>query len=133
MEADGNQNLGRKRKQLSATHGRPIISELLQDVGLEMLSEDEEEEQPVPEGDSDDGEVEEFPEIDASSSEEDEEAEDEEEEDDEESSDETDDDISPFPKPKTIISDITGKPKRVYPEIEADYDSDSSTEEVSMP
>jgi len=133
MEANGTQNLGRKRKQLSATHDRPIISELPQDVGLEMLSEDEEEEQPLPDGDSDDGDVEEFPEIDASTSEEDEEVVDDEEEEDEESSDETDDDISPFPKPKTIISDITGKPKRVYPEIEADYDSDSSTEEVSVP
>jgi hypothetical protein len=36
----------------------------------------------------------------------------------------------PFPVPKTIVSDITGRPKRVYPEIEPDYDSDSSTEEV---
>ncbi|KZS98013.1 BOP1NT-domain-containing protein [Sistotremastrum niveocremeum HHB9708] len=39
------------------------------------------------------------------------------------------DDVTPFPKPRTIISNITGQPKRVYPEIEPDYDSDSSTEE----
>lgn len=31
---------------------------------------------------------------------------------------------------KAIISDITGRPKRVYPNIEPDYDSDSSTEDV---
>ncbi|GJJ07346.1 Ribosome bioproteinsis protein erb1 [Clathrus columnatus] len=32
-------------------------------------------------------------------------------------------------QPKTIISEITGQPKRVYPPIEPDYDSDSSTED----
>ena len=41
-----------------------------------------------------------------------------------------DDEINVFPKAKTIVSDITGQPKRVYPEIEPDYDSDSSTEDV---
>ena len=38
--------------------------------------------------------------------------------------------ISTGPKSKTIISKITGRPKRVFPEIEPDYDSDSSTEDV---
>jgi ribosome biogenesis protein ERB1 len=38
--------------------------------------------------------------------------------------------IVPFPVAKKIVSDITGRPKRVYPDIEPDYDSDSSTEEV---
>ena len=36
-----------------------------------------------------------------------------------------------FPEAKIITSTITGQPKKVYPEIEPDYDSDSSTEEVS--
>jgi ribosome biogenesis protein ERB1 len=36
----------------------------------------------------------------------------------------------PFPVAKVITSTITGQPKRVYPEIEPDYDSDSSTEDV---
>lgn len=36
------------------------------------------------------------------------------------------------PKAKIITSNITGRPKRVYPEIEPDYDSDSSTEEVRV-
>jgi ribosome biogenesis protein ERB1 len=31
---------------------------------------------------------------------------------------------------ETVISNITGRPKRVYPEIDPEYDSDSSTEEV---
>lgn len=38
--------------------------------------------------------------------------------------------IKTGPKGKTVISQITGRPKRVYPEIEPDYDSDSSTEDV---
>ena len=115
------------------------------DVGLEMGSEDEGEDG---EDVSDDGEVDVFPEIDARSdtddedyvedgeddSEESDEEEDEDEDEDaeeEESSDEaSDDDLRIFPKAKTVISDITGQPKRVYPEIEPDYDSDSSTEDV---
>lgn len=36
------------------------------------------------------------------------------------------------PKAKIVTSKITGRPKRVYPEIEPDYDSDSSTEEVRV-
>ncbi len=39
-------------------------------------------------------------------------------------------DIKVGPGGRTIISNITGRPKRVYPHIEPDYDSDSSTEEV---
>lgn len=35
-----------------------------------------------------------------------------------------------YPKPKVVNSEITGKPKKVYPEIVPDYDSDSSTEDV---
>lgn len=33
--------------------------------------------------------------------------------------------------PKNVVSDITHQPKLVYPEIEPGYDSDSSTEDVS--
>ena len=89
---------------------------------------------------SDDGEVDEFPEIDARSDTEDEEeegeddeSEEEDEEDeaeDEDESDASDESLHVWPKPKTVVSDITGQPKRVYPDIEPDYDSDSSTEDV---
>lgn len=110
-------------------------------VGLEMLSDEEGEEGVV---DSDDGEADEFPEIDSrsdsddekyegpdvgdSSSDEDDDAE--EDEDEEASSSDADSDLHIFPQSKTVISNITGQPKRVYPEIEPDYDSDSSTEDV---
>ena len=113
--------------------------------GLEIASDDDGEDVK-----SDDGEVDEFPEIDTRSDSEDADAdgdeselddEDVDEEDDEdealeeeeEEDSETDveeDEIQAWPKPKTVISDITGQPKRVYPEIEPDYDSDSSTEDV---
>ncbi|KZP24665.1 ribosome biogenesis protein ERB1 [Athelia psychrophila] len=83
---------------------------------------------------SDDGEVDEFPEIDPNSDSEAEEIEgsdsDEVDEEEEESaSSDADSDLHIFPESKTIISGITGQPKRVYPEIEPDYDSDSSTED----
>lgn len=47
------------------------------------------------------------------------------------SEDISDDDIRIFPVAKTVFSNITGQPKRVYPNIEPNYDSDSSTEDVS--
>ncbi|KZT26938.1 ribosome biogenesis protein ERB1 [Neolentinus lepideus HHB14362 ss-1] len=126
-------DLKKKRKQIQE---EPEEEELSQAVGLEMLSDEE--------GDvsaaSDDGEVDEFPEINAASdSESDDDGENEEKDEDEErDSDEEDEDdeetdsdneINPFPQAKTIISDITKQPKRVFPEIEPDYDSDSSTED----
>lgn len=40
--------------------------------------------------------------------------------------------INTGPKGKTVLSNVTGRPKRVYPEIEPDYDSDSSTEDVCV-
>lgn len=40
-------------------------------------------------------------------------------------------DIKVFPEANIVISNITGQPKRTYPEIDPVYDSDSSTEEVS--
>lgn len=133
----------KKRKaDLEEETPAPPPSAFPQEVGLEMASEDE----GGSEDDASDGEVEEFPEIDASSdtddedyaadgaSAEDESEEDEDEEGDEESVDLTDEeDHHIFPQAKTIISDITGQPKRVYPEIEPDYDSDSSTEDVRWP
>ncbi|KAL4265650.1 Ribosome biogenesis protein ERB1 [Pleurotus pulmonarius] len=118
----------RKRKQPPQEEAPNEQNGLNGASSLEMLSDDEDGE----EIGSDDGEVEEFPEIDvASDSEEDEES-DESDEDEEESSegDSDDSDLHIFPKPKTIVSDITGRPKRVYPEIEPDYDSDSSTEDT---
>lgn len=100
---------------------------------LEMLSEDEQDEEP----ESDDGDYEEFPEIDAASDTDDEEEEEEnggvEEEYSSSDTSGSDERLPIFPTAKVIISDITGEPKKVYPEIEPDYDSDSSTEDVSTP
>lgn len=124
MPPDGLKN-GRKRKQVDEDTYTPQNT-----VQLEMLT-DEEDTGPVS---SDDDETEEFPEIDSGSDSESdqEEIEDDDEQQSDDDSDELDSDASLriFPKAKTEISDITGKPKRVYPEIEADYDSDSSTEDV---
>ena len=90
---------------------------------------------------SDDGEVEPFPELDSGSSDtsSDEEEEEEEGEDDEHDTDDTEVDEQdganrgPPLDGKTVISNITGRHKRVYPEIDPEYDSDSSTEEVRKP
>jgi len=110
--------------------------QLISASALEMLSEDEQDEEP----ESDDGDYEEFPEIDAASDTEDDEDEelDEDEEEDAEEEEGYSSDTSGshkklpiFPRAKVVISDITGEPKKVYPEIEPDYDSDSSTEDVS--
>jgi len=112
-------------------------------VGLEMLSDEEDEEGAFG---SDNGEVDEFPEIDtrsdsegedyegsdAGDSSDNDEDEDEDENGDEDSASDADSDLHIFPQSTTIISDITGQPKRVYPEIEPDYDSDSSTEDVRL-
>ncbi|KAF8639737.1 hypothetical protein AX17_000999 [Amanita inopinata Kibby_2008] len=119
-------------------------SELNGLANLEMLTDEEDEREASSDGD----EVEEFPEIDAGTDteedegeegdeddEDDDEGEEEEELEDEESQDEDESAVSSdvsdlhiFPKAKTLVSDITGQPKRVYPEIEPEYDSDSSTE-----
>ena len=130
----------KKRKQVDDKHvianGKPEIPE---DVGLEMDSGDEEEGSAAES--SDEEVVDEFPvlneESDSDSDSQSEEVEEEEDDDverpDEEgSSDEgsSDDSLNILPKAKIVTSDITGQPKKVYPEIEPDYDSDSSTEEV---
>lgn len=125
----------RKRK-IPAPEPASKDEQLLSASALEMLSEDEQDEEP----ESDDGDYEEFPEIDAASDTEDEgdgeldEDEDEEDDGEEDYSSDTsgsDQRRHIFPKAKVVISDITGEPKKVYPEIEPDYDSDSSTEDVS--
>ena len=86
---------------------------------LEMLSEEENE-------DDDDGVVDDFPELNVQS---DSETGYSTAEDDDDS--ESVNSLHLFPKPKKVVSDITNQPKLVYPEIEPDYDSDSSTEDVS--
>jgi len=130
--------VNRKRKQTVKEPSDASDAEHFPDGGLDLLSADEEEDEPVQGSESD--EIDAFPEIDAGSDTDEEEeeespAEDEDdfesgdnEQDDEDAS--SDDDLRIFPKAKTVISDITGHPKKVYPEIEPDYDSDSSTEDV---
>lgn len=100
-------------------------------ANLEMFTDEEGDD----DASSDDGQIDEFPEIDQDSSSEDEDgSEDEDEKDGSTGEDEDNDsdtlDHEIFPRAKTVISNITGKPKRVYPEIEPEYDSDSSTEDV---
>ncbi|KAI0269246.1 BOP1NT-domain-containing protein [Gloeopeniophorella convolvens] len=126
----------KKRKQAAAQEQSDASdAEPFPDGGLDMLSEDEGEDGSLPESDND--EVDAFPEIDTGSDTEegdeeqsgkDDEHSGSEEEDEEDAS--SDDSLHIFPKAKTVISDITGQPKKVYPEIEPDYDSDSSTEDA---
>ena len=129
----------RKRKQPIIEQSDGSDSELFPNGGLDLLSGDEDEDGPVQESDSD--EVDAFPEIDAGSDTDEDDEElpgddvdhsesDEEEEDDEDAL--SDDDLHIFPRAKTVVSDITGQLKKVYPEIEPDYDSDSSTEDVRV-
>ncbi|KAH7930308.1 BOP1NT-domain-containing protein [Leucogyrophana mollusca] len=125
----------KKRKQREDVE-EPEKGAFEEAVGLEMLSDEEKDAEA--ESDKDDNEVDVFPEIDTRSDSEDEDFEDSEDEDEEEEEEEDeeededsgeDSDLQIFPKSKTVVSDITGQPKRVFPEIEPDYDSDSSTEE----
>ncbi|KAH9077443.1 BOP1NT-domain-containing protein [Lactarius deliciosus] len=131
----------RKRKQNVKEASPSSDTETFPAGGLDLLSEDEDEQENGIVQESDIDEVDAFPEIDAASDTEEEgegdssgddakfsETEDEEGEDDEDAS--SDDDLHVFPKAKTVISDITGQPKKVYPEIVPDYDSDSSTEDA---
>lgn len=136
-------NLDRKSSKRKQIDDEEPQAELQSNGVLEMLSEDEDD------GDvsSDDGQLDEFPEIvtDSDSEEDEDEDGDEDEEERDATSDEEDEDedeedadsdasdtsLHIFPKAKVIVSDITKQPKNVYPEIEPDYDSDSSTEDVS--
>jgi hypothetical protein len=132
--------VNRKRKQTvnEQSDANDAAEHFPDDGGLDLLSDDEEEDGPSQGSDSD--EIDAFPEIDAGSDTEEEgESPGEDEEDDYNSEDEQDDEdassdngLHIFPKVKTIISDITGHLKKVYPEIEPDYDSDSSTEDVRV-
>jgi ribosome biogenesis protein ERB1 len=128
---DDNSNSKKRKKDV----GEVIDVEPLHEaIGLEMLSDEEDDEEP--EARSDD-EVDDFPEIDArsdSESEEESAEEDQFDDDDYEEDDDSDDsELHIFPKAKTVVSGITGQPKRVYPEIDPEYDSDSSTEDVRSP
>lgn len=132
---------GKKRKHINEDDSKHVS--LFEAENLEMLSDEEDGEDAT----SDDGHVDEFPEIDTRSDSENgstegtgddedsgsEDDENQDEDDDLESDLESDDeDLHIFPEAKTIISDITGQEKRVYPVIEPEYDSDSSTEDVRL-
>lgn len=126
-----------KKRKAVAEEVTAVEGNFPQDVGLELGTEDEEDGE-----ESDNGDADVFPEIDArsdsegdmsGSEDEDEDEEEGNEDEEEDDGDVSDDDLHVFPRAKTVISDITGQPKRVYPEIEPDYDSDSSTEDVCIP
>jgi len=72
---------------------------------------------------SDDGEMDDFPELDMGDSEVSSDA--------EESEASTEESKNPQNPGDFVVSSITGRLKRVYPDIEPEYDSDSSTEDVS--
>ncbi|KAH9978053.1 BOP1NT-domain-containing protein [Lactifluus volemus] len=131
----------KKRKKSAKEQSDASDAEPFLNGGLDSPSEDEGEDGLLQDSHSDEDDVDAFPEIDAGSdtaeegkedtSGDEEEysvSEDEGEDDDEDAS--SDDDLHIFPTAKTIISDITGQPKKVYPEIDPDYDSDSSTEDA---
>ena len=128
----------RKRKQNVKEVSPSSDTETFPAGGLDLSGDEDEQENGLVQ-DSDIDEVDPFPEIDAASDTDEEEGESsgddaklseiaEDAEDDEDAS--SDDDLHIFPKAKTVISNITGQSKKVYPEIEPDYDSDSSTEDV---
>lgn len=120
-----------KRKQIEEDEDvAPPQQELHSTGALEMLSDEEDDGN----ASSDDGEVDEFPEIVNESDSEDSDFDEEEDEDEDESESDadSDDSLHVFPKAKIITSEITNQPKTVYPEIEPDYDSDSSTEDVRL-
>jgi ribosome biogenesis protein ERB1 len=130
MAAKASDRAEKKRKEVPV---EPVEKGPFADaVGLEMSSNEEEGQF---DSGSDDGEVDEFPGIDmgGDSGSDGSDADEDREEissEDEEDDIENDSDLQIFPKAKTIVSDITGQQKRVYPEIEPEYDSDSSTEDV---
>lgn len=104
---------------------------------------DSEDEGAVEEDSNSDDEVDAFPELhpesdtdksdsdyEDSGDEDGEEDEEDEGEEDEDTAYDPDERLGLYPEPKIVESDITGMPKKMYPEIEPNYDSDSSTEEV---
>lgn len=131
-----------KRKYISDDNSVQVKeNEIPDNVGIEMLSEDEGEGEE--DGEEDDSEQEEFPELvmktdsetdgdedDDKDGDDESDTEGEEREEEEYDSDTSNESLHVFPRAKIVKSDITGQLKKVYPEIEPDYDSDSSTEEV---
>ena len=116
-----------QNKRKEPEHDENQKSAFAEAVRLEMLSDEEEDE-----------EADEFPEIDNRSDGDSDDESDSDEEVDEQGSpsdpeSDSSSDVHIFPKSKDVISEITGHPKRVYPEIEPEYDSDSSTEDVRVP
>lgn len=112
-----------KRKYSEGTH----LPELRTNGELEMSS-DEETGWKLSE---DEDVIDEFPEIVTDSGDEDETEEEDDDEDEKSDEDSEPESLHIFPKAKNVVSEITKHPKLVYPEIEPDYDSDSSTEDVS--
>ncbi len=111
--------------------------------GLDVPSDNEADDDPKNDKESSDEEADSFPELDDDDSEEEDDKDDNDPNDDEDASESSSSGTSledqdtrepgPFPLPKVVISDITGEPKRVYPPIDPEYDSDSSTEDVRLP
>ena len=128
--------LGWKKRKERDLDEDEVKSAFLDTINLEIISDEEEEELEGTENEVvDDEEDDEFPVIDVTSDSED--VEDVEE--DESQSEEdpgldagSDTSVHIFPKAEAIVSTITGQPRRLYPEIEPDYDSDSSTEDVRV-
>jgi len=119
---NGTENSKKRRHLEEDVGGEP---DLQTNAGLQMFTDEEGDD-----ASSDDGGVEDFPEIVPDSESDSAEDENGEEETDEET-DNSDLSLHIFPKAKTVVSNITKQPKLVYPEIDPDYDSDSSTEDVS--
>ncbi|KAF8302614.1 BOP1NT-domain-containing protein [Clavulina sp. PMI_390] len=144
-----------KRKRDSAVKESLLSTAPKNAINVSQLDVDEDsdvEEAASGSGSGDDSDAESFPEVDAEDDDEDSDADSGQDDDEDQDSDDSylvedsdfvdsidsgdeneneveDDEIYTGPKARTVISKITGRPKRVYPEIEPDYDSDSSTEE----
>ena len=122
----------KRKSTIRKRHADESFQEVpLHDGQLEMLSEEENEDLV-----SDDGLVDDFPELNVQSDSSGSETGHSIAEDDDESAENSDisqsvNSLHLIPKSKNVVSDITHQPKLVYPEIEPGYDSDSSTEDVS--
>jgi ribosome biogenesis protein ERB1 len=145
---DAQKAVGKRKRTSDEPTGPELISEKLD---LQSLSDQEGEEDA-----SSEGSVEEFPEVDLGDdteeeegsseagdeveessepsdeedAESDEDVSDESVNEDEDDADRDSDDVHIYSKSKDVVSDITGQVKRVYPDIDPEYDSDSSTEDV---
>jgi ribosome biogenesis protein ERB1 len=113
----------RTTKGISKKRKRDAIEVPLEDDLPAVASLDIESDEEDRQG-SDDGEMDDFPELDMGDSEVSSDS-----EESEESTEETK--ISQNPG-DLVVSSITGRLKRIYPDIEPNYDSDSSTEDVRV-